>query len=486
MINRRFFIKSGAAALLFPSLSRRAWAETANLPAWTETPEQRAARMQWFRDGRFGMFVHWGPYAVLGGEYQGKKDPWVAEWIQHSSRIPYREYEQIAASFNPANFDADEYVRIAKDAGMTYLVITAKHHDGFCMWDSQLTDYTIVRRTEYKRDIIRELARACRDQGLKFGLYYSVRDWHHPDWTLRYEDLGSPHQFGSRWGFPPSKWTKGQAYACGCEACRGNVPFPEGCDPRPTEAEGADMNRYLDYMKGQLTELLERYEADLMWFDAQDITDNKLARVDEMVATMRSLNPKVIISDRIASNDMAGDYGIHEGGIPGTSAPREWETCMTMNDSWGYKRADNNWKSAETLVRMLVDTTSKNGNFLLNVGPDGEGVIPEASVERLKAVGQWMRVNGESIYGCAAAPVPAPQWGKVTAKEGKLFFHIFAWPQDGALAIERFQGAARKAWLLADPAKTALEMKADGETLRVSLPPEAPDRINTVLCVETV
>jgi alpha-L-fucosidase len=238
-------------------------------------------------------------------------------------------------------------------------------------------------------------------------------------------------------------------------------------------------------MKGQLTELIERYDADLMWFDAQDITDNTLGRVDEMIATMRRLRPEVIISDRIANQGVLGDYGVHEGGIPGSSDPREWETCMTMNDSWGYKRAAQNWKSAETLVRMLVDTTSKNGNFLLNVGPDGEGSIPAPSVERLQAVGQWLRVNGESIYGCAAAPVPAPSWGKVTAREGRLFFHIYAWPKDGALAIEKFQGAARKAWLLADPAKTALETKADGETLRVSLPADAPDRIDSVLCVET-
>ncbi len=486
MIHRRTFIKSGAAALLIPSLARQSRAETAGGPAGNESPEQRADRMQWFSDGRFGMFVHWGPYAMLGGEYNGKKDPFIAEWIQHSSRIPYQAYEQMAASFNPVKFDAEQYVRTAKDAGMKYIVITAKHHDGFCMWDSKLTKYNIVRWTKYKRDVIRELASECRKQGIKFGIYYSVRDWHHPDWTLRYVDLGTPHQFGSQWGFSPSKWTKGQAYACGCEACRGNVPFPEGGDPRPTEAEGADMNRYLDYMKGQLTELLTNYEADLMWFDAQDITDNQLGRVDEMISTMRGIQPQVIISDRIANHGAVGDYGIHEGGIPGSSDPREWETCMTMNDSWGYKRADNNWKSAETLVRMLVDTTSKNGNFLLNIGPDGEGAIPGASLERLKAVGQWMRVNGESIYGCGAASVPAPQWGKVTAKDGKLFFHIFAWPADGRLVIEKFPGSVRKAFLLADEKKTPLETTKDGESLSVKLPAAAPDRIDSVLCVETV
>jgi alpha-L-fucosidase len=465
-------------------------AATASIPASVpntdryanETKEQRDARMAWFRDGRFGMFVHWGPYAVLGGEYKGKRVGGNPEWIQHTGRIPYKEYEQIAASFNPASFDAAAIVRTAKDAGMKYVVITSKHHDGFCMWDTKLTDYNIVKWTPFKRDVIGELSRECRKQGLRFGIYYSVRDWHHPDWTLRYVDLEQPRQYNSRWGFPPSPWTRGNYYACGCPACGGNISTQsKEFDPRPTEAEGADMNRYLDYMKGQLEELVSMYKPDLMWFDAQDIVDSKLGRVDEMIAAMRSLNPGVIISDRISGEGVFGDYGIHEGKIPGSGSPREWETCMTMNDTWGYSKFDKNFKSAETIVRMLVDTTSKNGNLLLNVAPDGEGDIPEGNVQSLQDAGKWMAVNRESIYGCGSSGLPSPDWGKITAKGDNLYLHVFQWPADGKLLVTKPRGNVKQAFLLADPGKTPLSTVVSKKGLSITVPQQAPCAIDSVI-----
>jgi alpha-L-fucosidase len=450
-----------------------------------ETPEQRSERMSWFRDGRFGMFVHWGPYAVLGGEYMGRRVGGNPEWIQHTGRIPYQEYEQMAASFNPVNFDAAAIVRTAKDAGMKYVVITAKHHDGFCMWDTKLTDYNIVHWTPFKRDVMAELSNECRKQGIRFGIYYSVRDWHHPDWTLRYVDLGQPRQYNSRWGFPPSPWTRGKHYACGCPACGGNIsPLSKEFEPRPTEAEGADMNRYLDYMKGQLEELVSMYKPDLMWFDAQDIVDSKLGRVDEMVATMRSLNPDVIISDRISGEGVFGDYGIHEGKIPGAGSPREWESCITMNGTWGYSKYDKNFKSAETIVRMLVDTASKNGNLLLNVGPDGQGDLPEGSVQSLQDVAKWMAVNGESIYGCGSSGLPSPDWGTFTAKGDHLYVHVFQWPADGQLLMPKPDGNVKQAFLLADPAKAPLVTAVSGKDLTITVPEQAPNAIDSVIVLK--
>ena len=455
-------------------------AQTTNSTA-TETLEQRAERMAWYHDARFGMFIHWGPYAAFGGEYKGKRVGWISEWIQHNGRIPAKEYEDVAASFNPVKFDAHQWVKLAKDAGMKYIAITSKHHDGFCMWDSQLTDYSIAKWTPFKRNVIAELASECEKQGLKFGVYYSVRDWHHPDWALRYAQLEKPN---SGWGYPASPWTKGHVAQCGCPSCRKNIPITPEMDLRPIEK--ADMNRYLDYMKGQLTELLTRCgPVSLMWFDAQDIQDPKLGRVEEMVATMRRLQPKLIINDRIGPDGtMFGDYGVHEGNVPGSSAAREWETCMTLNGTWGYSKFDKNWKSAKELVHTLVETTSKNGNFLLNIGPDGEGVIPQGSADRLKEVGEWMAINGQSIYGCGASSLPSPKWGNITAKGGVVYLHVFNWPTNSLLTLEKFSGPAKKAYLLADVEGQSLPLQLTGGTLTINVPVKAPNNIDSVIVLE--
>lgn len=443
MHNHRTFLRSGLAALLCSA--QAGLAEPTVPPARQETSEQRSARMKWWREARFGLFVHWGVYSVPAGVWGNVKG--AGEWLMWEAKIPIPEYEKLAPQFNPVKYDAREWVRLAKDAGMKYIVITARHHDGFSMWPSDLTEWGI-KATPFQRDPLKELAEACQEAGIKLGFYYSIMTWNHPDWPM----------------------------------------------DRTTWKDRPDMSRYAAFMKGQLKELLTRYgPVAILWFDGDEECWTHQHGVD-LYDYLRSLQPELIINNRHSRDRFekwddaaAGDFQTPENAIPSVAAhgaARPWETCMTMNDHWGYDKNDHKWKSAETLIRMLVETTSKDGNFLLNVGPTSEGVIPAPSVERLQEIGRWMRVNGDSIYGCGAASVPAPPWGRVTAKEGRLFFHIYAWPKDGALAIEKFQGAARKAWLLADPAKTALEMKADGETLRVSLPAAAPDPIDSVLCVE--
>ncbi len=440
--------------------------------SWSETEEQFAERMQWFHEARFGMFIHWGAYSVLGR----------GEWVQHIERIPFKEYEAVAASFNPVAFDAARIVDLARTAGMKYLVITAKHHDGFCMWPTALTDYNIVDWTPFKRDPLAELAAECRKQGIKFGVYYSPRDWHHPDWVLRYEDLGGVYQYGSSMGYRPSKWTDGKPGACGNSACMARKPMTKEVDPRPTEAEGADMNRYLDYMMGQIEELLTRYEPDVLWFDGADIQDPKLAREDELFAMIRRLRPEIIVNDRYRRG--TGDFESigHENRLPAQQPPRDWEACEGITH-WGYRKGGRS-KSAANLVRMLVEAASMGGNLLLNIGPDGQGEVPGREVETLREMGQWMDVNGESIYGCGPAGMRTPQWGRITARDGKYYLHVFAWPKDGRLIVESFEGKVTKAYLLADTGRTALKTTLADGVLTIELPEKAPDPIATVLCVE--
>ncbi len=434
-------------------------------------------RTQWFTDARFGMFIHWGVYAV----------PARGEWVMHAERIPYKDYEQIARTFQPADFDATKIVSMAKNAGMKYLVITAKHHDGFCMWDTKLTDYNIVKWGGFKRDPMKELASECKKQGIKLGFYYSVRDWHHSDFVLHYENLNAPGPFyGGRYGLPASKWTCGKVYDCGCNACVGNVLIPKECDLRPTEEEGADMNRYLDYMKEQLKELLTNYgPIAVMWFDGQDIVDQKLGRVQELIDEMRRLQPDVLINDRIASHMIKtgmGDYGVFEQNIPSSSIIRPWESCITINHNWGFTRSDNHWKSTKVIVRNITDIVSKGGNLLLNIGPDGRGIVPEDCEIKLDSVGQWMKANGESIYGCKASSLPQPQWGRITTKGNKLYLHVFGWPADGKCVVQNLNKTVRDAYILSNKAKVPSKLLHSG--LELSFPGKMTDISDNVIVIE--
>ena len=325
-------------------------------------------RMDWWRDAHFGMFVHWGVYSVPGGVYNGRPIDGVGEWILHTANIPIPYYEQYAKQFNPTSFNAQEWARMAKNAGMKYIVITSKHHDGFCLWDSKVSDYDIMDASPFKRDILKELADACKKEGIKLCFYHSIMDWHHPDAKAK----GYDHQ----------------------------------------TTEKPDFANYRDnYLYPELKELITGYDPAVMWFDGEWIDEWTEAQGKDLYQFVRSLKPDIIINNRVGKgrngmqgmntgSNFAGDFGTPEQEIlEKGSANVDWESCMTMNDTWGYKKTDNNWKTAENLVHNLVDIVAKGGNYLLNVGPTDGGIIPTASIDRLADMGKWMEVNGEAIYG---------------------------------------------------------------------------------------
>ena len=427
-----------------------------------------ATRMAWWRDARFGMFIHWGLYAVPAGEWEGKTSH--GEWIMNTAQIPVAQYEKFRAQFNPTRFDAREWVRMAKDAGVRYIVITTKHHDGFCLFDSALTDYDVMS-TPFKRDIMKELLDACREAGIRIGWYHSIMDWHHPDYL------------------PRRDWEK-------------------------RSTQGASFGRYVQHLKGQVRELLTKYgPIDVMWFDGQWEGTWTHARGLDMYRFVRSLQPDIIVNNRVDKGggdfqmtrdaSFAGDFGTPEQEVPPTGLPGvDWETCMTMNDHWGYNSHDENWKSSAQLIRTLADVASKGGNLLLNVGPTAEGLIPPPSVERLAAMGRWLKTNGEAIYGTSASPFPAlgrpdagaapgagSSWGRATQKRmpdgtTRLYLHVFDWPKDGILAIDGLLSEPTAAFLLADPARSPLATRRDGDVLAVALPAGAPDPVDSVVVMD--
>ncbi|TFH34384.1 MAG: alpha-L-fucosidase, partial [Bacteroidia bacterium] len=322
-------------------------------------------RLDWWREARFGMFIHWGLYSVPAGEWDGETNH--AEWIRTTAQIPLETYDRFIGEFNPVNFNADEWVAIAADAGMKYIVITSKHHDGFCLFDSGYTDFDVMS-TPFKRDIMSELSEACRKRGIEICWYHSIMDWHHPDYL------------------PRRQWET----------------------DRP--AEGADFNRYIDYMKGQLAELLTNYgEIGVLWFDGEWESTWTHEMGQDLYGYVRGLQENIIINNRVdkgragmqgltIEGEYKGDFGTPEQEIPAKGLPGiDWESCMTMNDHWGYNSYDNNWKSATDLIRKLSDIASKGGNFLLNVGPEPDGTFPDQSVMLLKEIGDWMDVYSESI-----------------------------------------------------------------------------------------
>jgi alpha-L-fucosidase len=407
-------------------------------------------RTEWFRDSKFGMFIHWGLYAVPAGEGKdGSKNH--AEWIMLTANIPSAEYEKFAPQFNPVKFNAQEWAQLAKDAGMKYLVITSKHHDGFSMYDSKLTDYDIMQATPFGRDPMKDLAAACMQTGLKFCFYYSVADWHYPDFPAQY----SQRARGSQDGF------------------HGN--------PNPH----ADLNKYVEYMKGQVRELLSNYgPIGIMWFDGGGSFNKQpmaqLIHAQEIIDLIHKLQPMCLVNNRLG---LPADYGTPEQRIPGQAPKELFEVCMTLNGHWGYNKNDQSWKSPETIIRNLADIVGKGGNYLLNVGPTAEGTIPDGSIHTLREVGKWMKVNGDSIYGTTASPFAKTPWGRCTAKSGKLYLHVFDWPTDGKLAVPGLKNKVNQANLLAARDKSCV-VTAGNEQVTVAVPPEMPDKIDTVVVLE--
>ena len=418
---------------------------TAPVSRGGEDARATQARLGWWSEARFGMFIHWGLYAQDGCFWKGQDG--TSEHMMRHLKIPIAEYEKIANDFNPVKFNADEWVSAAKAAGMKYLIITSKHHDGFAMYESKSDSYNIVARTPFKRDPIKELAAACRRQGLRFGVYYSLgRDWHDPD-------------VPTRDGYRSNTWD-----------------FPD--------ETSKDFAKYFERkVKPQITELLTRYgPIAVLWFDTPEKISK--AQSQELVDLIHRLQPGCIINARVGNR--LGDYAVQEQKIPEIGDPKPWETCMTLNGHWGYHKMDQKWKPTEALVRHLVEVVSKGGNFLLNVGPTGEGVIPEPSVVRLKEVGEWMQINGEAIYGTTASPFKQTlPWGcctkKSTAAGTTLYLHVFDWPTDGRLVLPGLKKQVSSVRLLAGGLQ--LKTGSDPDGLVINVPKAAPDQISSTIVV---
>ena len=407
----------------------------------TESKVERDARMAWWKEARFGMFVHWGIYSTTGGLYKGQKLPNSAEWMMCRGKIPIAEYEQYAAQFNPVKFDADEFVGRAKRAGMKYIVITAKHHDGFAMFGSSSSDYNVVKKTPFARDIMKELADSCQKQGLKFGFYYSqAQDWHHPG------------GFGNSWD-KTIKRVSSDEYVT-------NKAVPE------------------------VKQLLTEYgPIGIFWWD----TPRKMSKESfDALHSLTSLQKETITNDRLG-DEYPGDYKTFERHIPQQApAGKDWEVCMPISGSWGYKIGDDNFKSTTKLIRNLATIASMGGNYLLNVSPTGEGTLLPPALERLEAVGKWMDVNNESIYATSAGPFTGLEWGRCTMKkaDGKtnLYLHVFDWPKDGKLMVPGLKNSVESASLLAGGA--ALETAASDKGVTISVPADAPDPHNSVIVLK--
>ena len=365
-------------------------------------------RTKWFMEARFGMFIHWGLYSI----------PAKGEWMMSEAEMSVSEYKQYFDLFDPVDYNPREWVRLAKEAGMQYAVLTAKHHDGFCLFDSALTEYKATN-TKAGRDLVREFVDACREEGIRVGLYFSIIDWSHPDFP-KYGDRQHP--------------------------MRNNEAY---------KGEKIDFDRYLEYMHGQVKELVTNYgKIDILWFDfSYDDMCGEKWKATELIKMVRKYQPDVIIDNRLEGSGedhgsiataepliYSGDFASPEQIIPPEGVRDElgemipWELCATMNNHWGYCNFDHQYKSPEMLIRKLVECTSKGGNMILNVGPDAKGNIPKESVKILKEIGQWMKKNQESVYGCGICELPKPEWGRYTQKGNVIYAHVYETPL-GALPL---------------------------------------------------
>jgi len=427
-------------------------------PIKKDPPKSQDEKMKWFREAKFGLFIHWGLYAVPAGEWKGQPIAGIGEWIMNRAKIPVKEYEQLATQFNPTQFNAEAWVQMAQDAGMKYIVITSKHHDGFAMYGSKVSPYNIVDATPFKRDPLKELAAAAARHHMPFGFYYSqAQDWHEPNGA------------GNNWDFPPN-----------------------------------DQKDFDQYLRGkaepQVKELLTNYgPVCLIWFDTPQMMNagDRAKRFTDIVST---LQPWTLIDGRLGGK---GDYrSMGDNQIPNQVVNEDWEVPATLNKTWGFKKDDTDWKTPAELTFKLVDIVSKGGNYLLNVGPMATGVIPQASQDNLRAVGKWLKVNGEAIYGAGPTPfgselgafdntrtdkkggpmfVAATDW-RCTTKPGKLFIHLFKYP-NGEFELSKVKGNVSKAYMLSD--KKSLKHSQSGDTVKVTLPAKPTSEYASVLVLET-
>ena len=410
-------------------------------------------RLQWWRDAKFGMMVHWGVYSQLAGEWKGQRAEYLGAWIMSRFRIPMKEYEQVAKTFDIADFDANVLVKLGKDTGMKYIIFTAKHHDGFAMYDSKVDDYNVTNYTPSHRDPLRELANACKEQGVKLCLYYSqALDWHE-------KDAGGSHLPGNR----GMSWGNGWDF------------------PNPEEKVFA---RYFEKkVKPQVTELLTGYgEIPLMWFDCPATIIEEQSR--ELYQLVRTLQPNCIINSRIGHG--VGDYrSLGDNAIPCGKLAGDWESVTTLNDTWGYKYFDHNWKDSKTIIGTLANLVSKNINYVVNVGPDGRGNIPLPSVTILGEVGKWYHQNEEAVSHIAPSPFPYDLDGCFVTKGEKALYCILRPGVSETLTVDGFIGAVEKVTLLEDGTQLSFVQELPTETtpgtLRIAIPQEMGQKVYPVI-----
>ena len=426
-------------------------------------------KMKWWREARFGMFIHFGVYAQMAGEYKGHQQArGGAEWIMNRMKVPVSEYKEVAKQFNPVKFNADEWVKMARDAGMKYLIITAKHHDGLALFDSKASDWDIMDATPYKKDLLNPLAEACKKYNVKLGFYYSqAQDWVNPGGSAARKLMAE--------GWPNPDSTKIDDYT---KEHKGHW------DPAQ---ETRTFAQYIDEVAvPQVKELMTNYgDIAVLWWDTPtNMTDEAALKLQEQLKKQ----PHIITNDRLKRPNFSGDTKTPEQKIPDLSEldGKDWETCMTMNGTWGFRNSDTRWKSSETLIRNLVDIASKGGNYLLNVGPKPDGSFPDASVERLKDLGNWMKIYSEAIYATEASPLPSQTWGRITRKtqNGKttLYLSVFEWPKNGILSIDGLNQEVISAGMLHNGEK--LKWYKNSNQVMLKIPSQAPHAVASVIKVE--